>query len=421
MSSIPTHDLKVGYWPNCQVCGSSNLEMVMDLGFQAPCDSLLTKPQLVKSESTYPLRFLRCPDCSLAQIDYVVAPEELFFAEYPYRSGITPSLVKNLRSTSARLIDMYKLPKGALAIDIGSNDGTLLSGFQDLGMKVLGIEPTNIADIANQAGIETKKTFFSSKAAAEVVASHGQAAVITAANMFAHVAPLGDLICGVDTLLAPKGVFVTESHYLLDLLDTVQYDSIYHEHLKFYSLKSLIRLFGYYGYDVIEVDRIPNYGGSIRVHAARKGAHPVQPSVAALLKTEEEFGLYGPEVFATFAQRTRKAKDDLLRLAVKARDEGHTMVGVGCPGRAATLVNYSRLDPDLMPYIAEQSTSLKLGMYLPGAHIPIVDEERMFREQPEYAVMLSWHYWEPIVAKLRQKGLKSKIVLPLPELRILEP
>ena len=421
MRSIPTHDLTVGYWPNCQVCGSEHLESVIDLGFHAPCDSLLTAPQLLERERTYPLRFLRCPDCSLAQIDYVVAPDELFFAEYPYRSGITPSLVKNLRSTSARLIDMYGLAKGSLAIDIGSNDGTLLSGFQDLGMRVLGIEPTNIADIAHKAGIETRKSFFSQKVAAEVVASHGHAAVITAANMFAHVAPLGDLIRGVDTLLRSDGVFVTESHYLLDLLDTVQYDSIYHEHLKFYSMKSLIQLFGYYGYDVIDVDRIPNYGGSIRVHAARKGAHPVQSSVAALLKTEEEFGLYGPEVFTRFAKRTRKAKEDLLRLAVKAKDAGHTMAGVGCPGRAATLVNYSRLDPDLMPYIAEQSTSLKLGMFLPDAHIPIVDEERMFREQPEYAVMLSWHYWEPIVAKLRQKGLKSKIVLPLPELRILEP
>ena len=171
MSSIPTHDLKVGYWPNCQVCGSDRLESVIDLGFQAPCDSLLTALQLVERERTYPLRFLRCPDCSLAQIDYVVAPEELFFAEYPYRSGITPSLVKNLRSTSARLIEMYGLAKGSLAIDIGSNDGTLLSGFQDLGMRVLGIEPTNIADIANKAGIETKKAFFSQKAAAEVVAN----------------------------------------------------------------------------------------------------------------------------------------------------------------------------------------------------------------------------------------------------------
>ena len=416
----PRHDLEVGQIHHCQICGNETLEPVIDLGHQAPCDSLLRPHQLNQAEATYPLRFLRCPECSLAQIDYVVAPEELFYPDYPYRSGITPSLVKNLRSTGAKIIETYGLRPGDLAIDIGSNDGTLLSGFKDLGMRVLGIEPTNIAHLANEAGIETVQAFFSEQLAEQVVASHGQAAAITAANMFAHVARLGDLIRGVERLLRPGGVFVTESHYLLDLLDTVQYDSIYHEHLKFYSLRSLIRLFGYYDFTVVDVERIPNYGGSIRVYAAKGRDLPASDAVAALLREEEAFGLYGPEAFETFAERVRKSKRDLQRLAVKVNDDGASIVGIGCPGRASTLINYCRIDADAMPYIAEQSTSLKLGMFLPGTHIPIVDEERLFREQPEYAVMLSWHYWEPIVKKLREKGLKSKIVLPLPELTILD-
>ncbi|WP_096701962.1 class I SAM-dependent methyltransferase [Magnetospirillum sp. 15-1] len=420
MQSKPNHDLAVGKIDCCQICGSSHLELVIDLGHQAPCDSLLRSHQLDQPEATYPLRFLRCPECSLAQIDYVVPPEELFYPDYPYRSGITPSLVKNLRSTSAKIIERHGLKPGSLAIDIGSNDGTLLSGFKDLGMRVLGIEPTNIAHIANDAGIETVQSFFSEKLAADIVAKHGHASAVTAANMFAHVASLGDLIRGVEHLLQPGGVFVSESHYLLDLIETVQYDSIYHEHLKFYSLRSMIRLFDFYNFTVADIERIPNYGGSIRVYAVKGKGLPVSQAVTDLLAEEERFGLYDGAVFTRFALQVRKSRQDLQRLAIQVKDAGHTMVGVGCPGRSSTLLNYAALDSELMPYIAEQSTSLKLGMFLPGKHIPIVDEERMFREQPEYAVMLSWHYWEPIVAKLRQKGLKSKIVLPLPELRVIE-
>lgn len=419
-SPHPNHDLPLGHLGYCQICGSDRLELIIDLGHQAPCDSLLRAPQLNQTEKTHPLRFLRCPECSLAQIDYVVAPDELFYPDYPYRSGITPSLVKHLRSTSAKIIDLYGLKPGSLAIDIGSNDGTLLSGFKDLGMRVLGIEPTKIADIANGAGIETVQSFFSEALAREIVAKHGHASAVTAANMFAHVAPLGDLIRGVEHLLQDGGVFVTESHYLLDLIETVQYDSIYHEHLKFYSLRSLIQLFSYYNFTLTRVERIPNYGGSIRAYAVKGKNLPVEQSVVDLLAEEERFGLYDSAVFHRFAEQTRQAKLDLLSLALNAKSKGQTIVGIGCPGRSSTLLNYSRIDADLMPYIAEQSTSLKLGMFLPGAHIPVVDEEIMFREPPDYAVVLSWHYWEPIVAKLRQKGLKSKIVLPLPNLRILE-
>lgn len=418
--AIPNHDLPLGHYGVCQICGAQDLELVIDLGHHAPCDSLLWPRQLNEVERTYPLRFLRCPHCSLAQIDYVVAPEELFFPDYPYRSGITKTLVDNLRSTSAHIIERHGIPQGALCIDIGSNDGTLLSGFRDHGMKVLGVEPTNIAHIANAAGITTKQAFFSEQVAEEIVAEQGKAAAVTAANMFAHVAALGGLIRGVEKLLTDDGVFVTESHYLLDLIDTVQYDSIYHEHLKFYSLKSLVKLFGYYDFTVTDVERIPNYGGSIRVYAVKGKNRPVRTSVTELLAEEERFGLYDGAVFETFAQRTRKAKHDLQELAVSAAARGQSLVGVGCPGRSATLLNYSNIDVDVMPYIAEQSTSLKLGLFLPGKHIPIVDEERMFREQPDYAVMLSWHYWKPIVSKLREKGLKSKIVVPLPEVQIID-
>jgi hypothetical protein len=238
--------------------------------------------------------------------------------------------------------------------------------------------------------------------------------------MFAHVAKLGSLIRGVEALLDRGGLFVTESHYLMDLIDTVQYDSIYHEHLKYYSVRSIVRLFDYYDFTVVDVDRISNYGGSIRVYAMKGKGHPISEAVGKLLAEEARRGLHDGPIYDRFVSQVRQSKIDLQKLLVEARAEGRSVVGVGSPGRAATLLSYCNIDPDLMSYIAEQATSLKLGLFMPGSHIPIADEALMFIEQPDYAVMLSWHYWEPIVAKLRAKGLKSRIVLPLPAVRVLE-
>lgn len=414
------HDLPLGKINYCQVCGGTNLHDVIDLGHQPPCDSLLWPKHLDEMERTYPLRFQVCGDCSLAQIDYVVAPEVLFFAEYPYRSGITPTLVEKLSTTAVSTLKRFPFPPGTLCMDIGSNDGTVLKAFKERGMRVLGVEATNIANIANEAGIETLQAFFNEYLAGKILKSHGPAGSIAATNVFAHISDLGSIMRGVSTLLHDGGVFVTESHYLLDLLETFQYDSIYHEHLRYYSLKSLIRLFDQYDFTVTDVERIENYGGSIRVFACKGKNLPVSDNVTALLAKEAAAGLYGTEVYDKFANQVHKVRSDLLALLVNARCEGKTVAGIGCPGRASTLLNYTGVNTDLMPYIAEQSTSLKLGLFLPGMHIPIVDEKRMFAEQPDYAVMLSWHYAKPIIRKLREKGLKSKIVVPLPEVHIYE-
>ncbi|MCM0018610.1 MAG: class I SAM-dependent methyltransferase [Tagaea sp.] len=420
MTTIPRHDLSLGRLHACQVCGSENLAPIVDLGHQPPCDSLLTPAQLDETEKAYPLRMLRCLDCGLAQIDFVVEPHVLFHPDYPYRSGITPTLARNLMGTGETIVDRFGLKPGALAIDIGSNDGTLLKGFKGKGLRVLGVEATNIAKIAEADGIPSLQAFFSEETAREILAKHGQAAAITATNMFAHVPNLGDLLRGVDRLLPEGGVFVTESHYLLDLIETVQYDSIYHEHLKYYAIGPLVRLFEYYGFTVVDAERIPNYGGSIRVYAV-KGRNLAQASsIVALRAAEKAAGLEDEATYARFAARTLRAKLDLQSLLLDLKRKGTPAPGIGCPGRSSTLLNYSNIDPDLMPYIAEQSTSLKLGLHLPGKHIPIVDEKRLFDEQPPYAVILSWHYAQPIVRKLRERGLRSKIVVPLPELTVIE-
>jgi hypothetical protein len=420
MNRVPNHDLSDGHIGVCQICGSVELLPIINLGHHAPCDSLRWPAQLHEVERTYPLNLLRCTSCGLVQIDYAVASAELFFPDYPYRSGITSTLVGNLRSTGPTIMQRFGIGKGGLAIDIGSNDGTLLSGFQDAGMRVLGIEPTNISHIANESGIETIQEFFTEDVAKRIVADRGNAQVVTAANMFAHVSKLGSLIRGVEALLGNGGLFVTESHYLMDLIDTVQYDSIYHEHLKYYSVRSIIRLFSYYDFTVVDVDRIPNYGGSIRVYAMKGKGHSVSQSVSDLLAAEDRCGLHEAPTYDTFVKRVRQSKTHLQKMIVDAQAAGNKIVGIGSPGRAATLLNYCKIDTDAMPYIAEQSTSLKLGLFMPGAHIPIIDEKVMLEEQPDYALILSWHYWEPIVRKLRDKGLKSKIVIPLPDVRILD-
>jgi len=423
MTPVPAtgavHDLPLGPLGRCQICGSEQLESILDLGHQPPCDSLLTPAELREAELTYPLHFVVCTNCWLAQIDYVVAPEVLFHIDYPYRSGITASLKRNLYTTAAVVTERCAVPQESLVVDIGSNDGTLLRGFQEQGMRVLGVEATNVAKIAIEDGVETVQAFFSEELGGELRERHGPAKVITATNMFAHVQHLGDLMRGVSSLLEDGGVLVTESHYLLDLLRDVQYDSIYHEHLKFYSLRPLIELFATYGFTLADVDRIPNYGGSIRVYAV-KGEAPITQRVHDLLEEEQGAGLYGLDAYRAFGEAARESRRGLRAMLSDLARDGHTVPGIGCPGRASTLLNTCGVDRETMPYIAEQSSSLKLGLALPGMHIPVVDEERLFAEQPAYALMLSWHYAEPIIATLRKRGLKSAIIVPLPQLRVLD-
>ena len=414
----PEHDLAIGPLALCQICGSAGLEPVLDLGHQPPCDSLLTPEVLDAPEATYPLRLVRCPDCGLVQIDYVVAPELLFHPDYPYRSGITPTLVRNLQGTASTIVDRYGLDADNLAIDIGSNDGTLLKGFLQRGLRVLGIEATNVAKIAIADGVETIQAFFNEALAEEIVARHGRASAITATNMFAHVHDLGRLLRGIHTLLTDDGVFVSESHYLVDLIETVQYDSIYHEHLKYYALKPLNRLLADHGFSMTDAERIPNYGGSIRVFAEKGSDHARSDRLQGLLAAEDQAGIYSDAPYRAFRDVVVGAKLDFQRMLIDLRREGRPAPGIGCPGRCSTLLNYCNIDRDLMPYIAEQSTSLKLGLHLPGKHIPVVDEERLFEEQPDYAVILSWHYATPIIAKLRERGLRSKIIVPLPHVHV---
>ena len=412
--------IKNGHITNCQICNSSNLHLVLNLGNQPLCDSLLTKNMLNSHETTYPLRMLWCEECCLAQLDYCVDGNEVYHPDYPYRTGITKELVEYLNDMSESLVQKYQLNTDDLVVDLGSNDGTLLTGFKKNGIKTVGVEPTNIAQIANKNKIETIQKFFTSDVSTEIIKNHGNASLILATNMFAHMATIGEVIYGIESLLKPDGVFVFENHYLLDVINGGQFDTIYHEHLRTYSLKSLIKLFSYYDLTVTDVERGSRYGGNIRVHVTKGKNRDVSKNVELLLKEEEDAGLYEIKTYEKFANRVKQAKNDFMNFLYDMKKEGKTIVGNSCPGRCVTLLNYYGVDSDLIPYIAEQPTSLKLDMYLPGKQIPVVNNERLLQEQPDYVVLLAWHYAEPIMNQLKDRGLKSNFIIPLPDLKILE-
>jgi SAM-dependent methyltransferase len=403
---------------HCQICNSEALELIVDLGHQPLCDTLLTQAQLNQPEETFPLRWFRCKNCSLTQLDYVVPGEKVYHRAYPYRPGITKEIVEHFESFAESVVRKFTLPANSLVVDFGSNDGSLLKAFKKRGMRVVGVEPTDIAKIAIADGVDTVQSFFNENAAAEVVKRAGQASVLTATNVFAHMATLGQVMRAAETLLQDGGVFVIENHYLPPILQNVQYDTIYHEHIRSYSLKSLVHLFEMYEFTVVDCEVVERYSGSIRV-AAMKGKGKVSDAVKKALAAEDASGIYGEKVYTEFREKTYRVKDQLLELALKAKADKRRFVGNSCPGRCSTLLNFTGISQDLMPYIAEQPTSLKLGLYLPGKHIPVVKNEILFREQPDDVVLLAWHLGKEIMADLRKRGLRSRFIMPLPEVTII--
>ena len=412
--------IKNGHIDICQVCNSNKLNLILDLGHQPLCDSLLTKEMLNQPETTYPLRMFWCEECSLAQLNYCVDGNVVFHPYYPYRTGVTKELVEYLNGMSSSLISKYNLKHDDLVVDLGSNDGTLLMGFKEHEIRVLGAEPTNIAKIANQNGIETVQKFFTVDVANDIKNKYSEASIVVATNMFAHMASIGEVVSGIETILKDDGVFVFENHYLLDVIQGGQFDTIYHEHLRTYSLKSLIKLFSYYDFTITDVERGSRYGGNIRVHVTKGKNQPVSENVTTLLNLEEDSGLYKLETYKKFADRVKKAKKDFVNFLLKVKDDDKTVVANSCPGRSVTLLNYYGVDVDLIPYITEQPTSLKLGMFLPGKLIPVVNNEILIKEQPDYVILLAWHYAEPIMKQLKARGLKSNFIIPLPDLKIVK-
>jgi SAM-dependent methyltransferase len=411
------NEVLAGPITSCQGCGSGALETVIDFLPQPPVQAFLTSEQLAEPETHYPVALLRCSDCGLVQLGYAVDKTIVFPHDYPYQTGMTRILVEDFRDLADKAVKGFGLQAGALAVDIGSNDGTLLKGFIPHGLRVLGIEPTDIAGIAERNGVPTVQAYFDEDVAHSIVADQGQAAVVTATNVLAHVPNLYPFLRGISELLGEDGVFVSESHYLLDLVQRLQYDTIYHEHLRFYGLRPLLKILESAGFAAVDCERVPTHGGSIRVWAVKGDGDPSE-RLRAQLAGEADYGLYDRERLDEFRARIVRSKQELLRVLLGLRGDGARVVGVGAPARSSMLLNYTRIDGDLVEYIVEPTGSLKNGLFTPASRIPIVEERRMYDEQPDYALMLSWHIADELMPKLRDQGFRGGFVVPLPEPRV---
>jgi hypothetical protein len=402
----------------CQICDSSELTPVIFVGYLPPVNAMPAIGSQPAEQPAYPAQVLMCRHCQLVQLGLVVDPAILFPPTYPYTSGTTKILRDNFAELSREVHSLFEIGPDDLVVDIGSNDGTLLSNFSGQ-HRVHGIEPTNAGHLANERGIPTLISFFNHDAVREVVNLKGKANVVTATNVFAHIEDVHSVVGSVLELLGDSGLFITESHYLLPLVETLQYDTIYHEHLRYYSVTSLKFLLAMHGLEVVHARPIPTHGGSIRVYAARKGLYPVRESVEAILAqerkklTEEKLKDFRHQVVLT-----KMGLHALLR-EIKARRE--RVYGIGAPSRASTLINYVGLDDGILDCVLEIKGSYKIGKYIPGTLIPVLDEGKLFEDRPEYALLLSWHIADELMPKLKAKGFHGKFVIPLPEPRVITP
>jgi hypothetical protein len=401
----------------CQVCGHAPLETVLSLGYMPPVNQMVPIGEVQRQQPWFPTNLLYCSNCELVQLGLAVDPVIIFPPEYPYTSGTTRILRDNFADLYNEASGMLGLTKDDLVIDIGSNDGTLILNFQKGGHRILGIEPTDVAKIANARGIPTIQRYFTPEVAREVWRDHGAAKVVTAANCFAHIEDVHSIVEGIIEMLAPDGVFISESHYLIGLLDDLQYDTVYHEHLRHYTVGSLAHLLGMHGLEVFHARNIPTHGGSIRVYAARKGVRPVQSSVAEL-QSREPTGQAMRERLSAFRREVMLSKLRLHALIRDIKEKGGRIYGISAPSRASTLINYVGLDEAIIDYVCEIEGSLKIGKCVPGTLIPVVEESRLFADQPECAIIFSWHIANELAPKLRAKGYRGMLITPLPEPRV---
>jgi hypothetical protein len=400
---------------HCQVCDSTDLETVIFIGYLPPVNAMPAIGSRPAEQPAYPAEVLRCKHCQLVQIGLIVDPAILFPPTYPYTSGTTKILRENFAELSSEVARLYPLKPTDLIVDVGSNDGTLLSNFTQ-SCRVYGIEPTNAGKLAIERGIPTQISFFNRGAVEAALAAHGKARMVTATNVFAHIEDIHEIVDCILELLDEGGIFISESHYLLPLVETLQYDTIYHEHLRYYSVTALKYLLEMHGLEVIHTRPIPTHGGSIRVYAARKGKYPVRESVAATL-AQESRELTEAKLKA-FKEKVVNSKLALYSLLRDIKQRGGRIYGVGAPSRASTLINYVGLDDGILDCVLEIKGSYKVGKYIPGTKIPVVDEARLFEDQPEYAMLLSWHIADELMPKLKARGFQGKFIIPLPEPRI---
>jgi SAM-dependent methyltransferase len=355
----------------------------------------------------------------LLQNNYIVGDNKLYSKDYHYRPGISKTIKLNLFNLAKKLINLYNLDKKDLIVDLGCSDGTLLAAFKQMGYKnVVGVEPTNTYKFAKKENIHIINDFFNRSSASTLVKKFGKAKLITTTNVFAHTGELKEFILGLNLLIDKKGIFVVENHYLKDIIEKLQFDSFYHEHLRTYSLKSLIKLLKYYKFKIIDAYTTSRYNGNIQAHFTKNKKHKISNNVSKILKKEKKAKLDEIITYNKFYTNINKAKNQLL--AFLNKNQKSLVVGKSYPARAGVILNYFSFLKEKINIIAEQPTSLKINHYISGTNIKIVNSKILKKIKPKIIIIFAWHLFHEIKNKWKSVGLpkNTKYILLLPKFKI---
>jgi SAM-dependent methyltransferase len=403
----------------CRSCGSGEGERILDLGDQPLANNLLRPVDLARPEPRFPLRLLLCRRCWLLQLAEVVPPVELF-SEYLYFSSFSDAMLTHAQTAAERYCREFALGPASRVVEIASNDGYLLQHFQRAGIPCLGIEPAaNIARVAQDRGIRTLVRFFTEETARDLVAEGGGADLVLGNNVFAHAPDTNDFTAGLARLLRPGGRVVLEFPYAAELIEHTEFDTIYHEHVFYFTLTALRPLFERHGLEIFHVERLPIHGGSLRIFARHRGSGPGGDSVASLEAAERGNGLADPRYYQGFAGRVQGIRADLRALLQRLKSEGRSVAAYGASAKGSTLLNYAGLGRETLEFVVDRSPH-KQGRLTPGTHLPILPPEELLARMPAYALLLTWNFAEEILEQqraYRERG--GRFIIPIPQVTVL--
>ena len=405
----------------CRHC-SADLELsLIDLGSAPPSNAYLTETTLKAPEKWFPLKVLVCKECWLAQTEDYAGAEELFDSDYAYFSSFSDSWLRHAEQYVEIMISRFQLNEKAHVVEVAANDGYLLQYFKARNIPCLGIEPTkSTADAARAKGIQIVGSFFGVALAAELANQGNQADLMAANNVLAHVPDINDFVSGFRLLLKPHGIATFEFPHLMQLIDQVQFDTIYHEHFSYLSLTAVLRIFNSNGLQVFDVEEIPTHGGSLRVYAqiASSGQHAVSAAVNDLLARERAAGITGLAYYQGFQQKAERIKHDLLAFLLEAKRENKKVIAYGAAAKGNTLLNFAGVRDDLLPLVVDRNPA-KQNKFLPGSRIPIVNEARVRAEKPDYILILPWNLKSEVESQLSYvKDWSCSFVMAVPRLRV---